>query len=465
MLSLLWLILFLQIQSLNGFKRLFCWHADPSTRSTRTRCRSSSVPSISINDNIKPEHYVVHTGRSADMIKRSPALSGITLCKGWSPSATDAFRRAVQACVTKNPILSGHVYEKHKKELWIQTGTFSPESHEYCKLLQPPSITGPSLSSMAKDDNDSQILNELMTRYLDLFDSSELTSEQINKRLPLFAASLMVENDVALFSMKLSHAVGDGVTFFEILKQVSLLMSNDGHDSPTIPCIEWNHPLKPTHEFYPPNFSDCDIEISYGTPFLLGCVKNVVTQYGRRKPSVFLIDKNKISTLKRKFREDAKGNDYSAAATATATAPVSSNDVITSGLCQANVGADLFVFTENVRALVDDIPRNAGGNFLWEIPVRREVCVQPERLRGFIQAQQQQYQHMDDKQTQQLPWRPFLCGTVARVTSLASITESIVYKDVKTIFHSPLNSTDRPCTKPDLVPCQPLVGVSQCLLG
>ncbi|KAL3905690.1 MAG: hypothetical protein SGARI_004338, partial [Bacillariaceae sp.] len=184
--------------------------------------------------------------------------------------------------------------------------------------------------------DEKKLLQRLTSKCVDKFDGSELTHQQIRKGLPLFGASLMVDGDVAIFSIKMSHAIGDGVTFFELLKQVSLVRSNGGEISPDIPTIQWNNPQKAKHEIYPPSLSETDVETSYGSPFMMGCVKNVLTQKKeRRQPRVFLVDKNEIAKIKQRMR----ANDGP---------KVSNNDIITAGVCQANKGAEMFVFTENV---------------------------------------------------------------------------------------------------------------------
>jgi hypothetical protein len=38
---------------------------------------------------------LIHRGRSTAMIKRSPSIAGLGLCKGWTSSATEAFESAV----------------------------------------------------------------------------------------------------------------------------------------------------------------------------------------------------------------------------------------------------------------------------------------------------------------------------------------------------------------------------------
>lgn len=309
--------------------------------------------------------------------------------------------------VTNNPILTGHVYESnHKRELWIESGTFSPETHNFLRILDPPSKV-PDFDSL----DPTQVLETLSEDIIPLIEGSELSSEQIKRRLPLLAATLMfLPNGYAVFSLKVSHCVGDGVTYFELVKQVSLYMSGL-----EVPPIQWDNPLKATHEFFPPYFTQREIDISYGAPFLLGCVKNVLTS--RRSPTVFLLDKNKINAKKRQLREE------------TGSVDISSNDVITAGICEANGSSDVFIFTENVREVVDGVPRNAGGNYLWEIPVPRGVSKRPESLRKAVKA--------SGYRDEELPLQPFLCGRVGRVTSLASITTGVVYEGMEMICSVP----------------------------
>jgi hypothetical protein len=45
----------------------------------------------------KQQQFLVHKGRSAAMIRRSPSLCGVTLYKGWTEQATQAFCDAVHS--------------------------------------------------------------------------------------------------------------------------------------------------------------------------------------------------------------------------------------------------------------------------------------------------------------------------------------------------------------------------------
>ena len=73
---------------------------------------------------------------------------------------------------------------------------------------------------------------------------------------------------MAAYSIKLSHAIGDGTTYFQLVSQISSFM-NGRTPSP----IDWNNPLKATHEIYPTTFSERDYKRSYGLPFGWGIFK------------------------------------------------------------------------------------------------------------------------------------------------------------------------------------------------
>lgn len=42
------------------------------------------------------EKFLIHRGRSLCMIKRSPSIGGLGLCKGWTPKATKNFVDAIE---------------------------------------------------------------------------------------------------------------------------------------------------------------------------------------------------------------------------------------------------------------------------------------------------------------------------------------------------------------------------------
>jgi hypothetical protein len=318
--------------------------------------------------------------------------------------------------VKLNPILTGHVYENNRsgrEELRIQSGTFPVESHSFVQIIKPNQTINIDYDSL----NATQLLRHITEEYFALLDESELTSEQIQKRLPLFSATLiLLPDNHAIYSMKMSHAVGDGVTFFMLLKQLSFLMSElEVHP------INWDHPQKSTHELYPSTTSRWDIGLLYGAPFMIGAAKNVLTQRDRQVTTL-LLDKQKINSKKHELRRQLACDD------------VSSNDVITAALCRSNLSSDIFIFTENARGIIPGIGRDCAGNFLFEVPVTREVGSRPDLLRRVVaSSQNQDYLRAPTD----LPLKPFLSGRVGRITSIATIPANLIFDGTETLFMIP----------------------------
>jgi hypothetical protein len=50
----------------------------------------------------KTKNFLIHRGRSAAMIKRSPSIAGIGLCRGWNEESTRAFTKAVEKLGTRD---------------------------------------------------------------------------------------------------------------------------------------------------------------------------------------------------------------------------------------------------------------------------------------------------------------------------------------------------------------------------
>jgi hypothetical protein len=397
---------------------------DADQQDEQTSDRTASYKCL--NDNDK-KRFLIHKGRSAAMIKRSPALAGVTLCKGWSATATAAFVAAVEETVRRNPILSGHVYEVKDRpwssqgELWVESGAFTPGNHSFVRIVPAPNINNANKSKTLdlSTMNATELVKYTSTELFPLLGECKLTSKQMQDRLPLFGATLMILDDThAVFSLKMSHCVGDGNTFFHLVKHVSMIMSGR-----PVAAINWDCAAKATHEFYPDTFSNRDVQIAYGAPFLLGALKNVLLERQHRQASYILLDKLAVNAVKRVLRQERQRND------------ISSNDVITAALCQGNRATDVFVFTENMRGKLPGIPVGAAGNFLWEVPVPREICSQPDRLRTAVATI-----NGHGYQTNELPLQPFVCGRVGRVTSLASIAENVLFDGVETVCTLPFAS-------------------------
>lgn len=231
---------------------------------------------------------------------------------------------------------------------------------------------------------------------------------------------------VAAYSIKMSHAIGDGTTFFQLVSQISSFMNGR-----TPAKIDWDNPLKTTHEIYPETFSERDYTRSYGLPFGWGLFKvchpyaplhctlfifalifnlsqkNLRT-LGKRKLEYLLLSKDKIARKKKVLNsEDSDGE------------AISANDVIMSALCEMCGSSDIFAFDKSVRGNKEGLPKSAAGNLFCEVPFDREAGKDPSFFRKIVNGGS--YFHADD-----IPLLPFLNGRVGRITSLASVTHQAV---------------------------------------
>ena len=346
------------------------------------------------------------------MILRSPAIAGVTLVEHWNGNATQTLALAVDQMVKRNPILRGRVHIK-RNQLWITTDlnasdttTTTTTKQEYFRILETP-LDAPDFS---KIHNPQETLALLQERILPCFDKCELTATQISKKLPLFQVTLvLLPGNCAAYAMHCSHAIGDGFTFFQLVKELSMTANGlpiDQHP------IEWNCPAKATHEFSPAHASFRDAHITYGPAMMLGALRNYPF-LNSRQASFLLLDKNRVNSKKRALRTTLNCTDISA------------NDVITSALCEACQSSDLFLFTENVRHNGGPIPLRAGGNFLVEVPVSKRTAVHPDQLRNVVRNGNGGGGSCNGEYApNRLPMGPFVTGRTGRITSLASVAES-----------------------------------------
>ena len=303
--------------------------------------------------------HLIHKGRAVNMIKRCVAIEGLTLSHGWTSQASEAFTLAVEAVVRANPILTGQLIEEktspwpwvNKSTLRVIPGVFSPDSHSFVTVVKPPA----DLASPAEVVYEEEMNKGVSTK--DLFDhvhshiapcllsKAEFSYDQIKYASPLFEAKIMDFGDgYAAYSIKLSHAIGDGTTFFQLVSQISSFMN--GRDPQP---INWDNPLKAIHEIYPENFSKQDYERSYCGPFGWGVFKNIRT-LGKRKCEYLLLSKDKIARKKKELQESDENKR------------ISSNDIITSAICEMCGSSDIFAFDRSVRGIKDGVEKNDAGN-------------------------------------------------------------------------------------------------------
>ena len=399
---------------------------DGSTDPTKNYTTKDTQTNIHDNDDINIDTitspYLVHKGRAVSMIKRCVSIEGLSIATGWTPQATEAFKVAIEALVRMNPILTGTLVEVKKQpwpwsqqsELWIHPYQFHPQS--FVEEVDSSDVLSPT-DVMSTQDTANKMFDYVINNVSPhiLSSKAEFSYDQIKHGSPLFTAKIMDFKDgTAAFSIKMSHAVGDGTTYFELVAQVSSLMKGE---TPT--SILWEYPLKSTHEIYPASFSERDYTRSYGLPFGWGVFKNIRTLF-KRKCQYILLSKEKLSQKKKELR--SRGGD---------SATISTNDIIMSSLCELCGSSDIFAFDQSIRGGGGGgAPKTAAGNLFTEVPFKREDGKNPAFIRqivtngGFFKSNE-------------VPLEPFLDGRIGRITSLASVAHSTSFPGVDIICQCP----------------------------
>lgn len=212
----------------------------------------------------------------------------------------------------------------------------------------------------------------------------------------------------------MSHAIGDGTTYFQLVSQISAYM-NGNEPEP----IEWNNPLKSIHEIYPDNFTERDYHRSYGLPFGWGLAKNL-RALPQRHCKYLLLSKDKILKVKNEMRKSKDAsiiNDDK-----TAQGRISTNDIVMSAICQLNGSSDVFAFDRSVRGIKEGINVYDAGNLFWEIPFDKEAGSDPVEIRKILLKDSSSFYDSDG-----VPLMPFLNGRVGRITSLATVTHQTTF--------------------------------------
>lgn len=400
--------------------------------------------------------HCLHKGRTAKFMLRWPSMVSYTLSREWSDDTVATFSEAVEKVVKLNPILTGKVIKFRRRRRWfrrrrrrpkgddeggkrgleirIQPGTFSSIDHSFVTHVAAPADI-PSPKGLTKADALSYMEKEIVP-LLDV--KCETVAEQIKREKPLFETRVvMLPDGYACFCVKLSHCLGDGVVYYHLIDQLCHFINHPDEtaEESKVHKIDWNHPLKATHEAYPEDLSPRDIRRSYGFPFYFGLFRNFKRLIDP-KSEYLVLSRDKIKKKQRDLRMEAAdaGNPEHISA-------ISSNEIVMSALCQLNLSTDIFAFPHNIRGTkvgVED--PYAAGYFCCEIPFAKEAALEPIELRKIITR-------CNYFASNEIPLRPFIQGRVGRMTNWASITSKSLFTKwhagMETVCHcAPTNFLD-----------------------
>ena len=186
--------------------------------------------------------------------------------------------------------------------------------------------------------------------------------------------------------------------------------------------IDWNHPLKATHEIFPETFSEKDVHNSYDRPFFIGLFRNWRRLIHPQYSKLMVMSREKIHAAKKKYLKKFPEKTI-----------ISANDLITAGLCQSNESCDLFSFPLNMRGRKEGLDdAMAAGYMCCEIPFPKTAALEPIGMRKIVSKKH--FYNSD-----QVPVEPFLHGRAGRITNFASISSKYLFEKgasgLKTVAH------------------------------
>ena len=164
-----------------------------------------------------------------------PSILATTLCSGWTVDTVAQLRQAVQVVVAANPILAGRAsFEKidGKKRAVVETGVFDDFFQEVAAPAGLPSVVGLSLSERLAVGASGPVA--------DAFGTVGTGAAQVKKKSPLFRFKVMTlpaDPGHGYYFVDLSHMLGDGTTFYEIISLVNRALQGEEGDALVLTCV------------------------------------------------------------------------------------------------------------------------------------------------------------------------------------------------------------------------------------
>lgn len=244
----------------------------------------------------------------------APPVSSITLLSGWTETHTTSLKSAVQQIVDKNPVLTGAIKKYSDTDVKVENyGKYKDFVIE---------IDGPTDFPIPKGtENAIKIVHSTLEP---LFQAHSIGGGQknIDEGNELFRVILMKlpDNHMA-HVIEMSHLIGDGSTYYKICKQLDCAMKGK-----PITELQW----VPSNDkvAWPATYNDEDRALA-ASGWLPGFVEKIgfyaPGSPDARKATVNVINPHAIAKLK---------EEYAEAAQAMGAPFLSTNDLITAGVCE-----------------------------------------------------------------------------------------------------------------------------------
>jgi len=338
------------------------------------------------------------------------AVSSVTLVEGWTAKDTAKFEEAAKALVETNPILTARL-----KRSWGGDVTAVEGGYDVSSRVSACSLADDAPAAAAAAEGDAAGLCAEARAYERLFPNLGTTLDQMLTGGPLFHAGVVALPDGrAAYCLSLSHAIGDGWTYYRLVRALRRCMQGEPAEALKWDWAERSSVTVPEHftardrwrsqELFLPMLVLRAVWLAvWGRPMRLGVV-------------------NPAGAKALKERQCAPGTPY-----------LSTNDVLTAAFAGLST-ADDFSWYANMRGRVEDeAALESSGNMERMVTMPRELALDPNRHRSIVNSGNMWHYEKDE-----VPFLSFLKCSICLYTDWSSLTEYLEPRaDVRVLAHVP----------------------------
>ncbi|CAE7453915.1 hisE [Symbiodinium natans] len=334
-------------------------------------------------------------------INSSPTISTLTLLSGKHEMLEAELRKAVDALVDMNPVLSGRVWQKDGRIL-LET-----KAHEEFLRVYP----APSEAAQAAPASLEELDLKSKIRFLEAVEVSLCSPMDgrftLGHGSQVFLVELMkLKEDMWVIGIHLSHIVGDIQTFYDLVEQLNALLKGEKPEP-----LVWDSDWRLKVDLFPDSLSERDRRnLRWG---ILGWLCQKLCG-PRRLCHVSVLSKPQLEEKKKELGER-----------------LSSNDLVCAALSRAIRGSDIMNLAVNLRKRAGQAQgQRVAGNFWQTVALDHDAAKDPQTIR----------QHLPKLQffkTDEMPFWPYALGRYSFVTNWTACTRHLSIPGLTVQCHLP----------------------------
>jgi len=355
----------------------------PAAFTTTTR---STTPEDDKNDDTQPPlvQLLKVSDYDAAVEMEARAISTTTLLAGWTDEMTLCLREAVRRLVGENPLLTGRLLRRQQpqrdpNDCSSSSSQFVVEAgahEEFCvELVMEEASAADPVDPAWLDELDRSCASVLdavrgvHTHLEPVWQRHSIGSSKdcLQSGGPLFRILLLPlpsskrtssglnnsENDSYRMAVcvELCHILADGASYYKIMEYLNGLMnhSHNNHDQfPATPVLVWKTP--PEHVGLPVEYGPQDRTL-HMSGWLAGYIRKS-QQYSSgtanaRVADLLVLDRDAVQKLKEEYGRRSSDDDDEPF--------ISTNDLITAGMCELFDKESIFIINVNMRGRLPEL--------------------------------------------------------------------------------------------------------------